>query len=241
MTAQPSPEDELLGRANEALAAADQSMADKLYEELVTAIEEVRGKNQKEVAAELQRLARAIEADGRLDDSMRLKQRTCEVMLRMSMAERHRGRSMPVMARSASPVISQSPSPMPLTLPENGGLRKLAFLYIGSHSPSNELTWLRSGLGASEIKRIEDNGRYYILLALPNSAPVLVCEDELAGAWLPVFEVDNTDTAIEHVRAYWPDLLREEGRLPGGKLTWLRSHTRRFGVVASSCLRGFIL
>ncbi len=229
MTSQASPEDELLGRANAALAALDQSLADKLYEELVTAIEDVRGKNQKEVAAELQRLARAIEAEGRFDDSMRLKQRTCEVMLRMSMAERHRGR-MPVLTRPAAPSVS----------PDSSLLKRLAFLYIGSINPASELTWLKAGLGASEVRRLEDNGRFYTVLSLPNSAPIVLCEDEIAGAWLPVFEVENPEEAIQNFRSQWHDLLREEARLPGGKLTWLRSHTRRFGIVATSCLRGII-
>lgn len=199
-------------------------MADKLYEELVSAIEEVRGKNQKEVAAELQRLARAIESEGRVDDSMRLKQRTCEVMLRMSMAERHRGK-VPVMSRPAQPATDCL-------------LKKLAFMYIGAHNSSSELSWLKAGIGASELKRLEDNGRHYTVLSLPNSVPVLLCEDEIAGAWLPVFEVENPDEVIEHYRMHWSDLLREEARVPGGKLTWLRSHTRRFGLISSSCLRG---
>lgn len=231
MTSQSSAEDMLLGRANAALAAIDQSAADKLYEELVTAIEEVRGKNQKEVAAELQRLARAIEAEGRLDDSMRLKQRTCEVMLRMSMAERHRGR-MPVLTKTQAPSFAPSI--------DGCAIKRLALLYVGSQNPATDLAWLKNGLGASELRRLEENGRQYTFLTMPNSVPVLVCEDEIPGAWLPVFEVDNPDEVIEQLRSHWPDLLKEEARLPGGKLTWLRSHTRRMGLVASSCLRGLV-
>lgn len=222
--------DILLDKANEALAVLDVSAADKLYEELVTAIEEVRGKNQKEVAAELQRLARAIESEGRTDDSMRLKQRTCEVMLRMSMAERHRGR-LPAMTRPASPGAGSA---------ESCPARKLAFLYVGTHNPTNELAWLKGSLGANEVRRLEESGREYVFLTVPNSVPLMVAEDEVIGPWLSVFEVDNPDQAIDQIRAQWTDLLKEEARVPGGKLTWLRSHTRRFGLIASTCLRQFL-
>lgn len=220
--------DELLDKANAALGAVDVSAADKLYEELVNAIEEVRGKNQKEVAAELQRLARAIESEGRTDDSMRLKQRTCEVMLRMSMAERHRGR-MPVLQR-----------PPQVATAENCPARKLAFLYIGTQNLAAELLWLKGALGARETRRIEENGREFVLLSMPGTAPLLVAEDEISGAWLSVFEVENPDQAIDQIKTQWSDLLKEEARVPGGKLTWLRSHTRRFGVVATSCVKQFL-
>lgn len=221
--------DILLDKANEALGVVDVTAADKLYEDLVNAIEEVRGKNQKEVAAELQRLARAIESEGRTDDSMRLKQRTCEVMLRMSMAERHRGR-MPLMRPPGSGSGHSVQSPV----------RKLAFLYVGTQSLANELAWLKGSLGAVETRRLEESGREYVFLSVPNSVPLMVAEDEIVGPWLSVFEADNPDQAIDQIRQQWTDLLKEEARVPGGKLTWLRSHTRRFGFIATSCLRQFL-
>lgn len=222
--------DILLDKANEALGVVDVTEADKLYEELVNSIEEVRGKNQKEVAAELQRLARAIESEGRTDDSMRLKQRTCEVMLRMSMAERHRGR-MPALMRP--PAAGSGPS-------VESPARKLAFLYVGTQSLTNELAWLKGALGAVETRRLEESGREYVFLSVPNSVPLMVAEDEIVGPWLSVFEAENPDRAIDQIRLQWTDLLKEEARVPGGKLTWLRSHTRRFGFIATSCLRQFL-
>jgi hypothetical protein len=76
-----------------ALSALTNHSADEAEEKLasiITSLEQHYGENQKEVANELQRLAKEIENNGQLEQAIEFKQRTTELMLRISM-ERRRG------------------------------------------------------------------------------------------------------------------------------------------------------
>ena len=76
-----------------ALSALTNHSADEAEEKLasiITSLEQHYGENQKEVANELQRLAKEIENSGQLEQAIEFKQRTTELMLRISM-ERRRG------------------------------------------------------------------------------------------------------------------------------------------------------
>lgn len=83
-------------QAEHALAELDGVKAEELFLALVLQLEEEFNKNQKDVAAELQRLAKQIESEGKVEESLRFKQRTCEVLLKRSMAERRRNQPTPV-------------------------------------------------------------------------------------------------------------------------------------------------
>ena len=86
--------DEMLSLARTALSerAGD---SEELYTEILLKLKQLLANDQKEMAAALQTLARQIESEGRTDDAFAFKQRTCAVMLQMSMAERHAGRKLP--------------------------------------------------------------------------------------------------------------------------------------------------
>ena len=86
--------DDMLSLANAALGqrAGD---AEELYTEIILKLKQSLSNNQKEMAAALQALARQIESEGREGDAFAFKQRTCAVMLQLSMAERHAGRQLP--------------------------------------------------------------------------------------------------------------------------------------------------
>jgi uncharacterized membrane-anchored protein len=76
-----------------ALSALTNHSADEAEEKLasiITSLEQHYGENQKEVANELQRLAKEIENSGQIEQAIEFKQRTTELMLRISM-ERRRG------------------------------------------------------------------------------------------------------------------------------------------------------
>lgn len=86
-----------------ALSALTNHSADEAEEKLasiITSLEQHYGENQKEVANELQRLAKEIENSGQLEQAIEFKQRTTELMLRISM-ERRRG------LRESRPPISE--------------------------------------------------------------------------------------------------------------------------------------
>ncbi|CAN5374463.1 hypothetical protein BH11CYA1_BH11CYA1_42650 [soil metagenome] len=80
----------LLQIALSALANHSADEAEEKLASIITSLEQQYGENQKEVANELQRLAKEIENSGQLEQAIEFKQRTTELMLRISM-ERRRG------------------------------------------------------------------------------------------------------------------------------------------------------
>lgn len=81
---------ELLAKANEAIATSDATRSNELYRDIVQTITILCNKNQKEIAGELQILAKAIEEQGQSTEAFEFKQRTCAVMLEISMEDRRR-------------------------------------------------------------------------------------------------------------------------------------------------------
>jgi hypothetical protein len=77
-----------LDRARQALVENNSDEREKLYNDLIDELERVFGKNDKEVAAELQRIAKSIEESGDPDSAFAFKQRSCEMLLRRNMATR---------------------------------------------------------------------------------------------------------------------------------------------------------
>lgn len=75
-------------RAREALIENDSEQREQIYNDLIDQMEQVFGKNDKEVAAELQRIAKAIEEGGDPDSAFAFKQRSCEMLLKRNMAAR---------------------------------------------------------------------------------------------------------------------------------------------------------
>ncbi len=98
----------LLQIALSALSNASQEEAEQKLTSIITMLEKQYGENQKEVAAELQRLAREIETSGKIDQAIEFKQRTTEIMLRVSM-ERRRGMREAASLAAHTPALSHSP------------------------------------------------------------------------------------------------------------------------------------
>src|SRR5689334_15349734 len=102
----------MLNQARLALEA-DPSEAEKQYDGLIDELERVFGKNHKEVAAELQRIAKTIEDGGEADAAFSFKQRTCEILLKRNMEQRRLNRPAQhpvppeVMRPMAPPVVAR--------------------------------------------------------------------------------------------------------------------------------------
>lgn len=118
----------LLQRALSALVEPSSDDVERKLTGIITAIEERYGENQKEVAAELQRLAREIENNGQINEAIEFKQRTTEIMLRLSM-ERRRGlrqgaatvNNMAALTGNTSVIGTPAPSSNPRTTRANIG------------------------------------------------------------------------------------------------------------------------
>ncbi|MBX9938345.1 MAG: hypothetical protein K2Y32_03800 [Candidatus Obscuribacterales bacterium] len=81
---------EALRLALEALENPNSERAHENFKTIVVAMEARHGENQKEVAGELQKLSKEIEALGRIEAAMEFKQRTTEMMLVLSMERRRK-------------------------------------------------------------------------------------------------------------------------------------------------------
>lgn len=88
--ASPPVPSELVERAKAAVSQSDQAVMERLITELIGDLERAHNRNQREIAAVLQRLSRQLEAASSSEDAFAFKQRTCEIMLKMSMAARRR-------------------------------------------------------------------------------------------------------------------------------------------------------
>jgi hypothetical protein len=87
-------QDQLLQRARQALALEESSAeADELYLSLVRSLSEQYGNNQKEIANALKNMASQIESSQGAPLAFQFKQRTCEMLLRHNIEQRHAGRA----------------------------------------------------------------------------------------------------------------------------------------------------
>jgi hypothetical protein len=75
-------------RARQALVEDEVEQREQIYNDLIDEMEQKFGKNDKEVAAELARIAKAIEEQGDPDSAFAFKQRSCEMLLKRNMAAR---------------------------------------------------------------------------------------------------------------------------------------------------------
>ncbi len=83
---------ELLSKALDALGNSDGNRSHELYRDIVQTLTRLCNKNQKEIANELSQLAKGIEEQGKSGESFEFKQRTCAVMLELSMEDRRRAK-----------------------------------------------------------------------------------------------------------------------------------------------------
>lgn len=110
-----STRSELLSKALEALSTSDGARSHELYRDIVQTLTRLCNKNQKEIANELSQLAKGIEEQGKSGESFEFKQRTCAVMLELSMEDRRRAKGLSAEPSSfnTSPTIPPSASPVP--------------------------------------------------------------------------------------------------------------------------------
>lgn len=164
--------------AQTALAELDTEKADQLFSELVVAIEEAFNKNQKDVASELQRIAKEIEADGKIEESLRFKQRTCEIMLRRSMAERRRNQAPPGPAK------------------ETKALTQMIFICF-AHDPPSYASFLQRTDLNQELRVLPDGSRW---MRTKDSQLLLVCRQGRLAGFFPLFVAPSREDAARQMQ-----------------------------------------
>jgi hypothetical protein len=202
--------------AEKALAELDTEKADQLFLELVVAIEEAVNKNQKDLAAELQRIAKHIEVLGRVDESLRFKQRTCEVMLRRSMAERRR---------------NQSP---PAPVKDTKSLTQMIFICFSSDPPAHAGFLQRTGLN-QELRVLPDGSRW---MRSKDSQLLLICRQGKLSGFFPLFVAPSRDDASRNLQESGSFLDAEELEVCGMKLLVFKDKTgQRFLLAGAEILQ----
>jgi hypothetical protein len=182
--------------AQSALSELDAEKADQLFSELVESIEAAYNKNQKDVAAELQRIAKEIEADGQIDESLRFKQRTCEIMLRRSMAERRRNQSPPNPGKDTK------------------ALNQIIFACF-TQDPASYASFLQKTGLTQELRMLPDGARW---MRSKDSQLLLICRQGRLSGYFPLFVAPSREDAARHLQGNGNFLDGDEVDICGMKL-----------------------
>lgn len=190
-------------QAEKALGELNAEKADEYFLELVVSLEDAFNKNQKDVAAELQRIAKSIESEGKADDSVRFKQRTCEIMLRRSMAERRRNQ------------------PPPLPNKELRTITQMAFVCFASE-PSAYAGLFNKHELSSELRVLPDGSRW---LRTRESQLLLVCRQHKLSGFFPLFIAPSREDASRYFQDMGNYLDGDELDVCGMKLLVFKEKT----------------
>ncbi|MFN8549918.1 MAG: hypothetical protein U0103_00420 [Candidatus Obscuribacterales bacterium] len=175
---------DIISMALEALSTSDLSKSEEAYNQIVLKVQKAFNNNQRDVASELQRLSKCIEASRNTEDSLTFKQRTCESMLKISMAERHKGKPLPVLAAA-----KHAPP-----------FKSLEYLILGSNNFEGDFRFYRDTIKSELLWAFNKAG---IKLAAFRMAygPVIVLSDKKeAGACEQVYSVGNLELSIKELR-----------------------------------------
>ncbi|MBP6744700.1 hypothetical protein KA344_05670 [bacterium] len=214
-----------------ALSALTNHSADEAEEKLasiITSLEQHYGENQKEVANELQRLAKEIENNGQIEQAIEFKQRTTELMLRISMERRRGLRERPAIAElspqqqtnshqrlpaytPAPPVTNAAPSLNPTSGTANNSRTTRANL--GALSPSSADSILGKNTGASLFESI-----HYVVQSCGNFETELhFYSDVLKGKM--TWKSDDLHRRAAAIRlSSGPELILVESQIPAPSL-----------------------
>lgn len=112
----------LIEKALEAIKESVPENGHKICREIVETISSLCNQNQKEIAQELQTLAKSLETASSENEAFEFKQKTCAIMLEISMEERRRARlhgqaAAPAPVPAPSPAFSPDPTPVQTPAP----------------------------------------------------------------------------------------------------------------------------
>jgi hypothetical protein len=178
-------ESEITALAVEALTTADAARSEEIYNSIVLKLQKAFNNNQKDVASELQRLSKSIESSRTTEDSFSFKQRTCESMLKISMAERHKGKPAP---------ISSAPAKAPLPF------KSLDYLYVGCKNFESDAKYYRDTLNGELIWAFEKFGAKVAAFKLAYGPIILLADHKKAPSIEPIFSVENLESAIKSLK-----------------------------------------
>ena len=184
MTDSPYDENSIIALSVDALAMSDPAKSEELYNQIVLTVQKAFNNNQRDVAAELQRLSKSIEASRNTEDSLTFKQRTCESMLKISMAERHKGKT--------PPALVPAKPPLPF--------KNLEYLYVGCNNFDSDVQFYREVIKAELLWAFNKFGSKVAAFKMAYGPVVLLADHKKAPSIEPIFSVDNLETAVKSLK-----------------------------------------
>lgn len=213
--------------AKRALNESEFEKAEAIYLELISAIETLYGKSQKDVANELQRIAKTIETGGDVDASMEFKQRTCAVLLKISMAERHRNRVAP----QAVPQMEVSTEPHSLWL-------KSEILLLATSDFDVQLTFYRDSARMSVLQSFGEKNKRLALIDVGLMYKILLLESRQLSGFLPLFVTERFEDCERQMRSLGFVSVPASLDLPGGTVVIFRDRGgNSYALARAECLR----
>lgn len=197
----------MLDRARRALGENDLDSREKLYNDLIDDLERVFGKNDKEVAAELQRIAKTMEEQGDPDSAFAFKQRSCEMLLKRNMAAR-RAQGRP----PSPPSGGLDRSTLTGLKPLNRVLQTLECICMPSSNVERDAEFYKLTCNADQVFSHSTGPRLIGLKV--SSGPVLLLVDALTEleTCQPVYSADDSAHVISELSKH--DLHPIVGPLP---------------------------
>lgn len=193
--------------AKGALAEQSSETSEQKYNELIDELETLFGKNHKEVAAELQRIAKAIEDEGDQEASFAFKQRTCEVMLKRNMEQRILMRAARAESHPNEPPASMEASRAPSSVVRRlvGGCELVC---IPCHTMTATADFYKKVLQANQL--FEHLAGTHVIGLRVAAGPIMLLMDTQAFTNVqPVFVVDNLAATMTQFENYGVNLLTE--------------------------------
>lgn len=184
MTDQAKYEDsDIISMALEALTTSDPAKAEEAYNQIVLKVQKSFNNNQRDVASELQRLSKCIEASRNTEDSLTFKQRTCESMLKISMAERHKGKPAPLLAPA-------KPAPT---------LKSLEYLLLASQNFERDVRFYLETMKADLLWAFNKSGSKIASFKMAYG-PVILLTDQTEIRTQQIYSVVNLDAAVKELQ-----------------------------------------
>jgi hypothetical protein len=199
-------QDRMLNQAKQALQA-EPSSAEQHYNQLIDDLEGLFGKNHKEVAAELQRIAKSIEDAGDADSAFAFKQRTCEILLKRNMEQRRLNR--PAAQAIPTPAVDRPLVPQTVTRI----LGPLEYVCMPVNSTSTAIDFYRRTLNGEQLFE-HTTGSRVSAVKFAQGPALLFIENKELTACQPLFATDDLGKVLAELKKH--DVKPEVGPIATG-------------------------
>lgn len=193
---------QLLSTARGAASEPLNEQVEVVYNQLVDELEQIFNKNQKDVAAELARIAKSVEDEGNVEAAIGFKQRTCEVLLKRSMSQRRAARegSSPVPSINfANSGSTQERTPV-LRAEHSRLLGSLEFICFPTDDAARDASFYTRSFSGQTL--FDHPGAARVIGVKVASGPALLfLQDSRLTGCQPLFFVSDLDKVLKQLSA----------------------------------------